>query len=103
MNRICIDCGAQFSGIGVSPIRKRCAPCTETYRAAMSAAHAVVSVARRRGDITPPACACADCGEPAQEWDHRDYRKPLELEAVCRKCNRSRGPALYDKRPSAQC
>lgn len=36
---------------------------------------------------------CADCGEPAQCWDHRDYYKPLKVEAVCRKCNAKRGPA----------
>lgn len=36
---------------------------------------------------------CVDCRvTPAQVYDHRDYRKPLEVEAVCRSCDRRRGP-----------
>jgi hypothetical protein len=37
--------------------------------------------------------ACADCGKPATDYDHRDYRKPLEVEPVCHSCNLKRGPA----------
>lgn len=39
-------------------------------------------------------CICVDCGAQACDYDHRDYSKPLEVEPVCRKCNRRRGPAL---------
>jgi hypothetical protein len=35
---------------------------------------------------------CADCGERATDYDHRDYRKALKVEPVCRKCNLVRGP-----------
>ena len=35
---------------------------------------------------------CTDCGERATDYDHRDYRKPLKVEPVCRKCNLERGP-----------
>lgn len=36
--------------------------------------------------------ACVDCGIGAQCYDHRDYTKPLEVEPVCIRCNRLRGP-----------
>ncbi len=35
--------------------------------------------------------ACKDCGQPASEYDHRDYAKPWEVEAVCPACNTKRG------------
>lgn len=37
---------------------------------------------------------CADCGGVATDYDHRDYRKPLEVTAVCGPCNRRRGRGL---------
>lgn len=37
---------------------------------------------------------CVDCGNPAQAWEHRDYRKPLDVEPVCHPCNAKRGPGL---------
>ncbi len=49
---------------------------------------------------------CADCGKPAEAYDHRDYTKPLQVDAVCRSCNVIRGPADvwpagFDPRPRA--
>ena len=37
---------------------------------------------------------CVDCGDDAYGYEHRDYRKPLEVEPICRKCNAARGSAL---------
>lgn len=37
---------------------------------------------------------CVDCGNRASVWDHRDYLKPLDVQPVCRPCNKSRGPGL---------
>ena len=37
---------------------------------------------------------CVDCDAPAQCYDHRDYRKPLDVEPVCTRCNNVRGPGL---------
>ena len=37
---------------------------------------------------------CVDCGAQAQCWDHRDYRKPLDVDPVCHRCNILRGKAL---------
>jgi hypothetical protein len=36
---------------------------------------------------------CADCGNPARAYDHREYAKPLDVTPVCRPCNVKRGPA----------
>jgi hypothetical protein len=36
---------------------------------------------------------CVDCGDPAKQYDHRDYSKHLEVNPVCRSCNLRRGPA----------
>ena len=38
--------------------------------------------------------SCSDCGEPAYGYDHRDYRKPFDVEPICRQCNSDRGPGL---------
>lgn len=37
--------------------------------------------------------ACVDCGGIATDYEHRDYSKPLDVEPVCRSCNKLRGPA----------
>lgn len=61
----------------------------------MSQAHAAVAKAIKLGLLQPinAFTKCADCGKPAKHYDHRDYNKPLEVEAVCQKCNRNRGSA----------
>ena len=60
-------------------------------------AHRYVSVAVWNGDLPrlDGSVACADCGKPAQEYDHRDYKKPLEVAPVCKECNFARGPGLH--------
>lgn len=42
---------------------------------------------------------CVDCGRQAQGYDHRDYSKPLEVDPVCMKCNKLRGPAVGARPP----
>ncbi len=61
----------------------------------MSQAHAAVAKAIKLGKLQPitELTKCTDCGKPAKHYDHRDYNKPLEVEAVCQKCNRNRGSA----------
>jgi hypothetical protein len=36
---------------------------------------------------------CVDCRGPAEGYDHRDYRKPLDVQPVCMDCNIRRGAA----------
>lgn len=42
----------------------------------------------------PDSFGCADCGVRAEVYDHRDYLRPLDVEPVCRSCNKKRGPGL---------
>lgn len=59
-----------------------------------SRAHNLVAKAVRLREMLPASAApCVDCGEPATDYDHRDYSKPLDVEPVCRSCNMKRGPA----------
>lgn len=60
-------------------------------------AHRYVEIAIRHGDLPKldGSIPCEDCGAPACEYDHRDYKKPMEVAPVCRACNQSRGPGLH--------
>jgi len=87
----CIECGTG-KPIGKA---KRCTPCNTGYYAAMREANAAITLAKSRGLPKASAHACVDCGAQAFDYDHRDYRKPLEIEPVCRSCNIKRGPALW--------
>ena len=40
---------------------------------------------------------CMDCGEPAMVYEHRDYFKPLDVDPVCKKCNRLRGEGKWKR------
>lgn len=56
-----------------------------------------VYMAIKRGELaslSDSIVPCADCGERATCYDHRDYRKPLDVVAVCKGCNNRRGPGL---------
>lgn len=60
--------------------------------------HAAVQVAIRRGllpSLKAGEYACTDCGSVAHEYDHRDYGRPLDVEPVCRSCNKQRGTAIW--------
>lgn len=62
----------------------------------MGQAHSAVAYAIKKS-VLPPInkdTKCVDCGGQAKHYDHRDYNKPLEVEAVCQKCNMRRGPAI---------
>lgn len=60
-------------------------------------AHRYVEAAVRHGDLPKldGSIACVDCGLSAEEYDHRDYKKPMEVDPVCRECNAKRGPGLH--------
>jgi 5-methylcytosine-specific restriction endonuclease McrA len=50
--------------------------------------------AMRHGVLPKPeGYRCVDCHEQAQTYDHRFYSRPLEVEPVCRSCNKKRGSA----------
>lgn len=55
-----------------------------------------VRTAVRNGVLPKPTTLkCADCGKPADRYDHRDYGKPLQVSPVCGSCNGKRGPAIW--------
>ena len=62
-------------------------------------AHCKVQAAKRRGDlpILDGVIPCQDCGEVATMYEHRDYRKPLDVRPVCRKCNIKSGSTIDTK------
>jgi hypothetical protein len=66
-----------------------------TWHAMQTRARSIVSKAVQLG-LMPKvrSLSCTDCGQPATGYDHRDYRKPLDVEPVCHGCNVYRGSAL---------
>lgn len=77
------------------PRAQFCYECAEQRAREQQRAINRVRSAVERGEI-PPARdrECVDCGEPAANYDHRDYLFPLMVEPVCARCNVARGPAL---------
>lgn len=61
-------------------------------------AHGAVQAAIKRGllpSLKSGDYACTDCGGIALEYDHRDYGRPLDVDPVCRSCNKQRGTAIW--------
>lgn len=56
-------------------------------------AHSSVAWAVKKGVLPrlDGSIACADCSNPATEYDHRDYDRPLAVDPVCHSCNKKRG------------
>lgn len=64
---------------------------------AKSRGHAAVSKAVKAGllvNLKTAHVKCTDCDKRAVAYDHRDYRKPLDVQPVCNSCNMLRGPAI---------
>lgn len=68
------------------------------WRAGRQAQRSIARGALPRLDGSIP---CRDCGQPATMYDHRTYARPLEVDPVCRTCNRHRGEA-QDAAPRAE-
>ena len=95
MARVCAHCGVDISERHYHATA--CFGCAGQWgvRNGANAAYAKVSAAIKQGLLPHPSeCACTDCGKPARDYDHRDYRKPLDVDPVCRSCNKRRGPAI---------
>lgn len=100
----CLECGTDITHRDLRALR--CFPCAESRnRASMRKWHengpyndnqkarAITHYAVKVGFLPHPEnFKCTDCTfRPAKCYDHRDYRKPLEVEPVCIPCNSSRG------------
>lgn len=92
---LCIACSATISSLHGRPLL--CSPCRLARQndPHQRAAHKAVADARRHGQLADPrTLSCVDCKKSAIEYDHREYAKPLQVDAVCRRCNLRRGPAI---------
>jgi len=76
-------------------LAKLCFSCGDHSQNGGHKAHAAVKKAIKNGFLKPiKELKCTDCEEQAEIYDHKDYNKPLEVEPVCRSCNRKRGSAI---------
>jgi len=79
----------QVDGLGGFSNRRAMA----MYFRRKGAAYAI-QVAIKTGRLRPPkTLRCVDCGRQAACYDHRDYRRPLDVSPVCKKCDSRRGTA----------
>jgi hypothetical protein len=93
VDRTCFRCGVSIRRH--SGIARVCLACNGKPSLLAARAHGLVHRAVKKGELPPArALACADCGKPACDYDHRDYNKPLEVEPTCRRCNLLRGSAV---------
>ncbi len=91
------SCGYCFAAI--SPRSRICEDCKklrhkvlQRCKGAMTRAHASGKLER----LFTGKQKCVDCGGSASVWDHRDYRKPLDVSPVCDSCNHVRGQGAFD-------
>ena len=92
--RPCAKCGTDLGPGYEKPFY--CWPCRKEIAAIRVRVTQLVHRAIHRGELShPKTLVCVDCGSSAQCYDHRSYDRPLDVEAVCRKCNHRRGPASW--------
>ena len=95
--RLCECCGVADISARTKGARY-CLQCRNSGRArwAMRRSHSVVAIAVKCHRLAPPTqFACVDCGGPANQYDHRDYSRPLDVVPVCRDCNFKRGAGKF--------
>lgn len=98
----CITCEQEFIG---APSARTCRACSSSrYQKRLSnyrEAHYAVQLAIKAGllrSLKDGSTICSQCGvRPAQVYDHRDYCHPLDVQAVCLRCNSELGPAEQHK------
>jgi len=92
--RACVRCSADISGRHGTA--RYCGACGVLATFTSFACSRKVRKAIAAGLLpTPQSQRCEDCQRPARVYDHRDYSKPLQVAAVCGRCNVLRGPALW--------
>jgi len=98
-SRLCESCSADVSFR--HHLARFCLDCADSRRARRTyspplndnqKARVVTNYAVKVGFLPPPTdYFCMDCGADAECYDHRDYKKPLEVDPVCLRCNSRRG------------
>lgn len=90
--RKCYNCSVDTRGHRKKSL---CPACRKAHYRAQSSACLAVRKAIAIGMLRAPSkLRCLDCGAQAENYDHRDYSKPLDVVPVCRGCNIKRGPAM---------
>ena len=89
----CIECGKPHQRVRGS---WRCFPCDSEVQKARQTANKALLGAIKAGAI-PKAdtLTCDFCGQPARDYEHRSYLRPLDVKPACRSCNLMRGPAIW--------
>lgn len=93
--RLCATCPTQIAD---RSFVRYCYECGSAVFRQRQVAAAAIAKAIKSGAL-PKArtLTCVDCGKPALDYEHRDYRRPLDVQPVCRPCNYRRGPALFSR------
>ena len=95
ISRICHGCGDEYQTHSLAKRRVYCGTCwLESHYARQDALFEVGRAIRLGRLMRADQFRCADCPEWAEVWEHRDYSKPLHVEAVCQSCNMKR-PSAY--------
>jgi len=93
MIKVCRVCNGEI--MGRHHLSKLCFPCSDHNKNGGNKARQEVKKAVKQGILmSVKELKCLDCGCQAEIYDHKDYNKPLEVEPVCRSCNRKRGSAI---------
>jgi ribosomal protein S27AE len=92
--RACARCAADIQRRHANS--RYCGPCgvLATFTS-MACSRAVGRAVKNAQLPAAKTLKCVDCGKPALVYDHRDYSKPLAVDAVCGRCNVVRGPAVW--------
>jgi hypothetical protein len=92
----CAKCATPATGYWKLSYWGLCSRCHRVEFEAQEAGRKIFQAAKRKGQFGKVTdYSCVDCGKRAQVWEHRDYRKPLEVEPCCYSCNQKRGPAKF--------
>jgi hypothetical protein len=90
--RPCPSCGEQRF---IDAWERRCDTCSRAIREVRHQAWRAMRKAIHEKRLVPfHGFHCADCGKPAEAYEHRSYLLPLAVEPICNRCNLRRGPAL---------
>ena len=90
----CFHCGCDISS---SRQKFYCEECkTRVFQERKNASAVVHKMIKDKEIPNASELPCEDCGGLSEHYDHRDYAKPCEVSAVCRRCNFSRGPCRID-------
>lgn len=90
--RFTCACGQVIIRAAQGRPQRMCLECECVRRLLGQKCQSAVAVLIRAGELQPAhACKCVDCGNPASQYDHRDYFRPKDVVPVCRSCNAYRG------------